>query len=224
MDINDVEMVVDSEEEKKITEIKGMLREILKNEFIIFIRDLCTSLKNNYSVNYSIKNTYTNALNYLVSKDPNFLVDKKEEYKSLLSLLNKPNYEELFFSKYNNLDAINILQELLVYYLVTVYNKDAFDNITIDNNIYSLIISIFQKIDINMEMIPKDNMNWIHNAERLLEMKVIDESTEELSPIEIREEINRLLENETVLLAEYRYTSYAVCIGVLSYATGKLSN
>jgi hypothetical protein len=62
MDINDIETVIDSEEEKKITEIKGMLREILKNEFIIFIRDLCTSLKNNYSVNYSIKNTYTNVI------------------------------------------------------------------------------------------------------------------------------------------------------------------
>jgi hypothetical protein len=224
MDINDIEMVIDSEEEKKITEIKGMLREILKNEFIIFIRDLCTSLKNNYSVNYSIKNTYTNALNYMISKDPNFLVDKKEEHESLLLLLNKPNYEELFFSKYNNLDAINILQEILVYYLVSFYNKDAFDNITIDNNIYSLIISLLKRININMEMIPKDNMNWIHNAERLLEVKVIDESTEELSSIEIRKEMNRLIENQTVLLAEYRYTSYAICIGVLSYATGKLSN
>jgi hypothetical protein len=224
MDINDIETVIDSEEEKKITEIKGMLREILKNEFIIFIRDLCTSLKNNYSVNYSIKNTYTNALNYMISKDPNFLVDKKEEHESLLLLLNKPNYEELFFSKYNNLDAINILQEILVYYLVSFYNKDAFDNITIDNNIYSLIISLLKRININMEMIPKDNMNWIHNAERLLEVKVIDESTEELSSIEIRKEMNRLIENQTVLLAEYRYTSYAICIGVLSYATGKLSN
>jgi len=224
MDINDIEKVIDSEEEKKITEIKGMLREILKNEFIIFIRDLCTSLKNNYSVNYSIKNTYTNALNYMISKDPNFLVDKKEEHESLLLLLNKPNYEELFFSKYNNLDAINILQEILVYYLVSFYNKDAFDNITIDNNIYSLIISLLKRININMEMIPKDNMNWIHNAERLLEVKVIDESTEELSSIEIRKEMNRLIENQTVLLAEYRYTSYAICIGVLSYATGKLSN
>jgi hypothetical protein len=224
MDINDIETVIDSEEEKKITEIKGMLIEILKNEFIIFIRDLCTSLKNNYSVNYSIKNTYTNALNYMISKDPNFLVDKKEEHESLLLLLNKPNYEELFFSKYNNLDAINILQEILVYYLVSFYNKDAFDNITIDNNIYSLIISLLKRININMEMIPKDNMNWIHNAERLLEVKVIDESTEELSSIEIRKEMNRLIENQTVLLAEYRYTSYAICIGVLSYATGKLSN
>jgi hypothetical protein len=107
---------------------------------------------------------------------------------------------------------------------VSFYNKDAFDNITIDNNIYSLIISLLKRININMEMIPKDNMNWIHNAERLLEVKVIDESTEELSSIEIRKEMNRLIENQTVLLAEYRYTSYAICIGVLSYATGKLSN
>lgn len=219
------EIDIDSDEDKKLSEIRGMLKEILKNEFIIFVKDMCTSLKYNYSTIVSIKNAYNNTLNYLLTKEYNFLINKKEEFDILLELLNKPNYEELFFSKYKNNNAINILQETLVYYLVSSYNKDAFDNITIDNNIYSLILGIFKKIDnFNMDMLPRDEMNWIHNADRLLEKKVIDESTVELSPIEIKECINELIEHNTVLLAEYRYTSYAICIGILCYAMGKFSN
>jgi hypothetical protein len=182
------------------------------------------SFKNNYT-NYNIKNAYNNALNYLLTKEYNFITNKKEEFDTLLELLNKPNYEKLFFSKYKNDNAINILQEILIYYLVSSYNKDVFNDIMIDNNIYSLILCIFRKIDnFNIDMLPQDEMNWIHNAERLLEKKVIDESTVELSPIEIKECINNLIEHNTVLLAEYRYTSYAICIGILCYAMGKFSN
>lgn len=225
MNSKEIDIDIDSDEDKKLSEIRGMLKEILKNEFIIFVKDMCTSLKYNYSTIVSIKNAYNNTLNYLLTKEYNFLINKKEEFDILLELLNKPNYEELFFSKYKNNNAINILQETLVYYLVSSYNKDAFDNITIDNNIYSLILGIFKKIDnFNMDMLPRDEMNWIHNAERLLEKKVIDESTVELSPIEIKECINELIEHNTVLLAEYRYTSYAICIGILCYAMGKFSN
>jgi len=226
MNSNDITLEFNEsiKEQQKITEIRGMLKEILKNEFIIFVKDICMSLKYNYNI-VSIKNAYNNTLNYLLTKEYNFITNKKEELDILLDLLTKPNYEELFFSKYKNNNAINILQEILVYYLVSSYNKDAFDNITIDNNIYSLIICIFRKIDnFNMDMLPCNEMNWIHNAERLLEEKVIDESTVELSSNEIRKHINELVEHNTVLLAEYRYTSYALCIGILCYAMGKFSN
>jgi hypothetical protein len=224
MDSKDIDIIIDSKEDKQITEIRGMLKEILKNEFIIFVKDMSINLKYNYT-NYNIKNVYNNALNYLLTKDYNFITNKKKEFDTLLELLNKPNYEELFFSKYKNNNAINILQEILIYYLVSSYNKDAFDNIMIDNNICSLILCIFTKIDnFNMDMLPCDEMNWISNSERLLESKVIDESTSELSPSEIREHINNIIENNTILLAEYRYTSYAICIGILCYAMGKISN
>lgn len=212
---------MDSNDDKKIVEIKDYLKEILRNDFTIFVKDMYESLKYNSNINYNLKNAYNNALNYLLNKC--FINrTKKEELEILLDLLNKSNYEELFFSKYNNLEAIKIIQDILVYYLVSVYSIDAFDNGTIDNNIYSLILLLCHNNNINIDMIPTEEMMWLHKAYSLLEIKVIDESTEELTPSEIKEHINNLIEEQPLLLSDYRSSSYAVCIGVLSYLLEKI--
>jgi hypothetical protein len=219
MESKDIAITID--ETNKLHNIKHMLKDIIIKEFTDFVKDKVFCYKYDYNKSYNIINTYNNAYKYLINR--NFSDAKMEELDSLLEILSKSDYEYLFFSQYDNINAISVLQEVILYYLTSVYCHDAYNDVTIDNNIYSLILTIFQKNNI-ITMLPTEEMNWVHQAERLLEAQVIDSSTIELSPIEILEEMNKLIDKEPLLLADLRYSSYAICIGVLSYIKEKLSN
>jgi hypothetical protein len=212
---------MDNDKDNKIFNIKTSIKNLLIKEFTKFINDKCIDYKYDHTINYNIKNVFNNTFKYLTNTKFNFTLEKCKELDTILNILSQSDYEKLFFLKYNDIDAVNILQELIVYYLVSVYNIDAYNNPLIDKNICSLIISICNN-NININMIPIDEMNWIHKTERLLESKVITYSDIELSPCEIKEHTNIIIENEILLLSDCRYISYAVCIGVLSYIKFKI--
>jgi len=216
MDTKDIDVIID--ETNKLCNIKNMLHDIIIKAFTDFVKDKLSCYKYDYNKSYTIINTYNNAYKYLINRN-----DRIEDCDKILNILSNVDYEDLFFSQYNNMDAINVLQETILYYLTSVYCIDAYNNVTIDNNIYSLIMTIFHKNNMTT-ILPTEEMHWIHQSERLLEAQVIDSSTTELSSIEIREEMNKIIENDTLLLADMRYNSYAICIGVLFYIKEKLSN
>jgi hypothetical protein len=216
MDTKDIDIIID--ETNKLCNIKNMLHDIIIKAFTDFVKDKLSCYKYDYNKSYTIINTYNNAYKYLINRN-----DRIKDCDKILNILSNVDYENLFFSQYNNMDAINVLQETILYYLTSVYCFDAYNNVTIDNNIYSLIMTIFHKNNMTT-ILPTEEMHWIHQSERLLEAQVIDSSTTELSSIEIREEMNKIIENDTLLLADMRYNSYAICIGVLFYIKEKLSN